>query len=35
VIQTEEQIWLYFSRNDSRIFRARLQRNPAGPKGGI
>jgi predicted GH43/DUF377 family glycosyl hydrolase len=35
VIQTEEQIWLYFSRNDRRIFRARLQRNPAGPKGGI
>jgi predicted GH43/DUF377 family glycosyl hydrolase len=29
VIQTEEQIWLYFSRNDRKVFRARLKRHAA------
>lgn len=27
VIQTEDEIWLYFSRNDRKIFRAHLRRN--------
>jgi hypothetical protein len=34
VIQTEEQIWLYLSRNDRRVFRARLRRNPPARRSG-